>query len=122
MGRIDVSINMAEEKVIDKREIISTCQSISIPLYDYYMLIIKRKVKDQAQIFEVEPTICKSGEIGLTNFYIPAKNKNHIKIPIYNTIGDVIKIPKETTIRYLSTEVKEQSPNPILNFLQLCEY
>ncbi|KAG9292106.1 hypothetical protein G9A89_005250 [Geosiphon pyriformis] len=34
MSRIDVSVNMAKEKVIDKRDIISTCQSISIPPYD----------------------------------------------------------------------------------------
>ncbi|KAG9301807.1 hypothetical protein G9A89_003194 [Geosiphon pyriformis] len=52
----------------------------------------------KAQIFEAKPTICKSEEIGLINLYIPAKNKKHIKIPIYNT------------------------PNPISDFPQLCEY
>ncbi|KAG9287651.1 hypothetical protein G9A89_024001 [Geosiphon pyriformis] len=34
IGRIDVLINMAEKEVINKREIISTHQSISIPPYD----------------------------------------------------------------------------------------
>ncbi|KAG9298073.1 hypothetical protein G9A89_018156 [Geosiphon pyriformis] len=32
--RIDISVNMAKEEVIDKEEIISTHQSISIPPYD----------------------------------------------------------------------------------------
>ncbi|KAG9288781.1 hypothetical protein G9A89_023078 [Geosiphon pyriformis] len=48
MGIIDILINMAEEKIVDKEEIISTHQAISIPLYDQYMLAIKREVKDQA--------------------------------------------------------------------------
>ncbi|KAG9288881.1 hypothetical protein G9A89_019503 [Geosiphon pyriformis] len=34
MGRIDVPVNMVEEKIIDKREIIFTRQSISILPYD----------------------------------------------------------------------------------------
>ncbi|KAG9302697.1 hypothetical protein G9A89_005171 [Geosiphon pyriformis] len=101
ISRIDVLVNMAEEE---------------------YMLTIERKMKDQAQIFEVEPTICKSEEIGLINLYIPAKNKKHIKIFIYNTTENIIEIPKRTTIRYLSTEVKEQTPNPIPDFPQLCKY
>ncbi|KAG9301834.1 hypothetical protein G9A89_004513 [Geosiphon pyriformis] len=120
--RIDVPVNMTEEKVINKREIISTHQSISIPPYNQYMLTIERKVKDQAQIFEAEPTICKSGEIELINLYIPAKNKNHIKILIYNATENIIEIPKGTTIRYLSTEVEEQTPNHIPDFPQLCRY
>ncbi|KAG9301499.1 hypothetical protein G9A89_008351 [Geosiphon pyriformis] len=33
-GKIDISINMAEEEIVDKEEIISTRQSISILLYD----------------------------------------------------------------------------------------
>ncbi|KAG9287780.1 hypothetical protein G9A89_017375 [Geosiphon pyriformis] len=48
MGRIGIPINMTEEKIVDKREIISTHQAISIPPYDQYMLAIKREVKDQA--------------------------------------------------------------------------
>ncbi|KAG9302462.1 hypothetical protein G9A89_006426 [Geosiphon pyriformis] len=46
MGRIDIPVNMAEEEVIDKKEIILTRQSISIPPYDQYMLLIKREVKN----------------------------------------------------------------------------
>ncbi|KAG9301864.1 hypothetical protein G9A89_004543 [Geosiphon pyriformis] len=46
--RIDIPINMVKEEVIDKEEIISTCQSISISPYDQYILAIKREVKDQA--------------------------------------------------------------------------
>ncbi|KAG9304426.1 hypothetical protein G9A89_019988 [Geosiphon pyriformis] len=45
--RIDVPVNMAEKKIVDKKEIISIWQSISIPSYDQYILTIKRKVKDQ---------------------------------------------------------------------------
>ncbi|KAG9300128.1 hypothetical protein G9A89_000868, partial [Geosiphon pyriformis] len=49
-----------------------------------YILAIKREVKDQAQLFKVEATICKSGEIRLINLYILAKSPKNIKIPIYN--------------------------------------
>ncbi|KAG9299109.1 hypothetical protein G9A89_020422 [Geosiphon pyriformis] len=65
-GRIDVPVNMAEKKTIDKREIISTCQSIFILPYNQYIVVIEKKVKDQVQIFETEATLCKSGKIGLT--------------------------------------------------------
>ncbi|KAG9301031.1 hypothetical protein G9A89_015767 [Geosiphon pyriformis] len=33
-SRIDIPVNMAEEKIINKEKIIFTCQSISIPPYD----------------------------------------------------------------------------------------
>ncbi|KAG9287167.1 hypothetical protein G9A89_003015 [Geosiphon pyriformis] len=100
-NRIDIPVNMTEEK---------------------YMLMIEKKVKDQAQIFEAEPTICESEEIGLTNLYIPAKNYYHIKISIYNMTGDIVKIPKETIIEYLTTKVEDQLPNHISDFSQLCKY
>ncbi|KAG9305039.1 hypothetical protein G9A89_007442 [Geosiphon pyriformis] len=117
--KIDVPVNMAEEKIIGKREIISTHQSISILLYDQYMLAIKKKVKDQAQMFEAKTNICKSGEIGLINLYILAKSPKHIKISNYNTTRNIIEIPKETIIGYLSTEVEDQPPSTISDFLQL---
>ncbi|KAG9284758.1 hypothetical protein G9A89_001128 [Geosiphon pyriformis] len=120
--RIDVPVNMAEEKIINKREIISTRQPISILPYDQYMVAIERKVKNQIQIFEAEATLCESGGIGLVNLYIPAKNHSYIKIPIYNNTGDIIKIPAETTIRYLTTEIEDQFPNTIPDFSQLCKY
>ncbi|KAG9296687.1 hypothetical protein G9A89_009946 [Geosiphon pyriformis] len=44
MGRINIPVNMVEKKIIDKEEIISTHQTISIPPYDQYMLAIKRKL------------------------------------------------------------------------------
>ncbi|KAG9284006.1 hypothetical protein G9A89_005335 [Geosiphon pyriformis] len=102
MGRIDVLVNMVEEKI--------------------YMLAIERKEKDQAQIFEAEASLCKSGEIGLINLYIPAKDYSHIKIPIYNNTDNVIKIPARTIIEYLNTEMKDLTPNPIPDFSQLCGY
>ncbi|KAG9301277.1 hypothetical protein G9A89_012660 [Geosiphon pyriformis] len=46
MGRIDIPVNMVEEKTIEKGEIISIYQSISILLYDQYIVVIKRKIKD----------------------------------------------------------------------------
>ncbi|KAG9291465.1 hypothetical protein G9A89_021884 [Geosiphon pyriformis] len=116
MGRIDVLVNMAEEKIIDKGKIISTRQPIFIPLYDQYMITIERKVKDQVQIFETEAALCKLGEIKLVNLHIPAKNYSHIKIPIYNNTGDVIRIPKRTTIEYLITEIENQLPDIIPDF------
>ncbi|KAG9300380.1 hypothetical protein G9A89_010004 [Geosiphon pyriformis] len=122
MGKINIPVNMTEKKVIDKREIISNCQLISISPYNQYMLAIERGVKNQAQIFEAETTMYKSGKIGLINLYIPAKSLKHIKIFIYNTTEDVLKIPKGTTIGYLSIEVKKQSPNSISDFPQLCKY
>ncbi|KAG9295431.1 hypothetical protein G9A89_013460 [Geosiphon pyriformis] len=106
MGRINVPVNMIEEEIIDKREIISTSQTISIPPYGQHMVIIKRKVKDQLQIFKAKPAFCESGEIGLVNLYILVKNHNHIKISIYNNTGNIIEIPAETIIGYLSTEIE----------------
>ncbi|KAG9289478.1 hypothetical protein G9A89_008039 [Geosiphon pyriformis] len=122
INRIDVSVNMTKKKFIDKEEIIFTCQLISISSYNQYMLAIERRVKNQAQIFKAETTMCKSEKIGLTNLYIPVKSLKHIKILIYNTTKDVFEIPKRTTIEYLSTEVEKQSPNLIPDFPQLCEY
>ncbi|KAG9305796.1 hypothetical protein G9A89_001085 [Geosiphon pyriformis] len=116
MGRTDVSINMAEEKIVGQGEIISTGQAIFIPLYSQYMLAIEKKEKEQEQIFEVEAILCESGEIRLINLHILAKSYSSIKIPIYNNTDNVINIPKETTIRYLTTEIEDQSPNPISDF------
>ncbi|KAG9286279.1 hypothetical protein G9A89_014265 [Geosiphon pyriformis] len=121
-GRIDVPVNMAEEEIVGQGEIISTGQAISIPLYSQYMLAIERKEKEQEQIFEVEAILCESGEIGLINLHIPAKSYSSIKIPIYNNTGNVINIPEGTTIRYLTTEIEDQPPNPIPDFPQLCGY
>ncbi|KAG9290375.1 hypothetical protein G9A89_007106 [Geosiphon pyriformis] len=45
-SRIDVLVNMTEEEVIDKEEIISTHQPIFILPYDQYMVVIERKVKN----------------------------------------------------------------------------
>ncbi|KAG9306913.1 hypothetical protein G9A89_000781 [Geosiphon pyriformis] len=86
------------------------------------MVVIKQKIRDQIQIFEAEATLCKSGEIGLVNLHIPAKNHSHIKIPIYNNMKNIIKIPEETTIGYLITEIKDQLLNTIPDFSQLCGY
>ncbi|KAG9290056.1 hypothetical protein G9A89_010362 [Geosiphon pyriformis] len=122
MDRIDVPVNMAEEEMIGQGKIISTSQIISIPPYDQYMVIIERKVKDKNQIFEAETSLCESEEIGLINLYIPAKNHNHIKIPIYNTTEDVITILERTIIGYISTELENQPPSIIPDFAQLCEY
>ncbi|KAG9307033.1 hypothetical protein G9A89_003084 [Geosiphon pyriformis] len=122
MGKIDIPINMMEKEIISQGEIISISQAISIPSYNQYMLAIKKKVKEQNQIFEAEPTLCKSGEIGLINLHIPAKDYSHIKIPIYNNTGNVIVIPNGTTIGYLNTEIDDQPPNPIPDFPQLCGY
>ncbi|KAG9298393.1 hypothetical protein G9A89_000392 [Geosiphon pyriformis] len=119
IDRINVPVNITEEEIINKIKIISTYQLISILPYNQYMLAIERKVKNQTQMFKAEAAICESGKIELINFYIPAKSPKHIKIFIYNTTEDVIKIPKETTIRYLSTEIEKQPPNSILDFPQL---
>ncbi|KAG9286352.1 hypothetical protein G9A89_014518 [Geosiphon pyriformis] len=121
-GRIDIPVNMAEEEIVNKGKIISTHQPISIPPYNQYMLAIKRKVKNQAQLFEAEATICESEEIGLTNLYILAKSPKNIKILIYNTTRNVIEIPKGTIIKYLTTEVEDQPLNYISDFSQLCGY
>ncbi|KAG9293905.1 hypothetical protein G9A89_019243 [Geosiphon pyriformis] len=122
MSRIDILVNMAEEEIINKGEIISTHQSISIPPYDQYMLAIKKEIKNQAQLFKTEATICESGEIGLTNLYLLAKSPKNIKILIYITTGNVIEIPKEFIIGYLTTKGKNQPPNHISDFPQLCRY
>ncbi|KAG9297764.1 hypothetical protein G9A89_011279 [Geosiphon pyriformis] len=121
-NRINVPVNMAEEKIVGQGEIISTGQAISILSYNQYMVTIERKVKDKDQIFEAETSLCESREIGFINLHIPAKSHNHIKIPIYNTTGDIITIPDETILEYISTELKNQSPSIISDFPQLCEY
>ncbi|KAG9288354.1 hypothetical protein G9A89_021385 [Geosiphon pyriformis] len=120
--KVDVPVNMAEEKIVDQEEIISMDQAISILSYSQYMIEIKRKVKEQNQIFKAKPTLCKSGKIGLINLHIPAKDYSHIKIPIYNNTGNVIVIPTGTTIGYLNTEIEDQPPSTIPDFSQLCEY
>ncbi|KAG9298509.1 hypothetical protein G9A89_016506 [Geosiphon pyriformis] len=120
--RIDVPINMAEKKIINKGEIISAHQPISIPPYDQYILVIKRKVKNQVQIFEAESILCESREIELVNLYIPAKNHSHIKILIYNNMENIIEIPKGIIIGHLTTEIENQLSDTIPDFPQLCEY
>ncbi|KAG9284413.1 hypothetical protein G9A89_023670 [Geosiphon pyriformis] len=122
MGRTNILVNMTEKKIIGQGEIISTGQAISIPPYSQYMLTIERKEKEQEQIFEAETTLCESGEIGLINLHIPAKNYSSIKILIYNNTGNVISIPEGTTIGYLTTEIENQPPNPISDFPQFCGY
>ncbi|KAG9302020.1 hypothetical protein G9A89_021064 [Geosiphon pyriformis] len=122
MGKINVPVNMAEEEIVGQEKIISTGQAISIPPYDQYMLAIGRKKKEQGQIFKAEANLYESGEIGLINLHIPAKSYSSIKIPIYNNTDNVINIPKETTIGYLTTEIEDQPPNPIPDFPQLCGY
>ncbi|KAG9298930.1 hypothetical protein G9A89_015952 [Geosiphon pyriformis] len=121
-GRIEVSVNMVEEEIVGQGEIISTGQAISILPYSQYMLAIERKKKKQEQIFEVEATLCELGEIGLINLHIPAKSYSSIKILIYNNTGNVINIPEGITIGYLTTKIKNQPPNPISDFPQLCGY
>ncbi|KAG9302645.1 hypothetical protein G9A89_007349 [Geosiphon pyriformis] len=96
--------------------------TISIPPYSQYMLAIERKEKEQEQIFEAEANLCESEEIELINLYISAKSYSCIKIPIYNNTGNIINIPEGTTIGYLTTEIEDQIPNPIPDFLQLCGY
>ncbi|KAG9299789.1 hypothetical protein G9A89_013149 [Geosiphon pyriformis] len=83
---------------------------------------IERKVKDQIQIFEAEAQLCESGKIGLINLYISAKNYGYIKISIYNNTGNIMEIPKETIIGYLTTKIEKQPPNLIPDFSQLCKY
>ncbi|KAG9305309.1 hypothetical protein G9A89_007804 [Geosiphon pyriformis] len=90
MSRIDVPVNMAEEKIADKRKIILIRQSIFILPYDQYMYTIDRKVKDQVQIFEAELAICESKKIGHISLHIPAKNHNYIKIFIYNNTENIL--------------------------------
>ncbi|KAG9302268.1 hypothetical protein G9A89_008759 [Geosiphon pyriformis] len=121
-GRIDVLVNMAEEKIVDQGEIISTGQTISIPPYSQYMLAIEKKEKEQEQIFEAKANLCEFGEIGLINLHILAKSYSHIKIPIYNNTDNIINVPEGTTIGYLITEIEDQPPNPIPDFPQLCGY
>ncbi|KAG9304614.1 hypothetical protein G9A89_020178 [Geosiphon pyriformis] len=120
--RINISVNMVEEKIIGQGEIISTGQTISIPPYSRYMLAIERREKKQEQIFEAEATLCKLGEIELINLHIPAKSHNHIKILIYNNTGNIVKILEGTTLRYLIMEIEDQAPSSISDFPQLCGY
>ncbi|KAG9301135.1 hypothetical protein G9A89_012518 [Geosiphon pyriformis] len=115
-----VSVENRKELGITAKEIqrFRFTDRIDIP----YMITIEKKVKDQVQIFEAEAQLCKLGEIGLINLHIPAKNHSHIKIFIYNNTENIMEISEETTIGYLTIEIKEQQPNLIPNFSQLCRY
>ncbi|KAG9290837.1 hypothetical protein G9A89_010986 [Geosiphon pyriformis] len=66
---------------------------------------IRGEIIDAKYIFETEATICESGEIAITNLYILVKNNKHIKIFIHNITEDTIKIPSETIIKYINTEI-----------------
>ncbi|KAG9296898.1 hypothetical protein G9A89_006853 [Geosiphon pyriformis] len=118
-----VSVKNREELGITARGIqrFRSMSRIDVPV-NIYMLAIEKNVKDQAQIFEVKTSLCETGEVGLINLYIPAKNHNHIKIPIYNNMGNVVEIPKGTTLGYLTTEIENQPPSTIPDFPQLCRY
>ncbi|KAG9297184.1 hypothetical protein G9A89_019465 [Geosiphon pyriformis] len=76
----------------------------------------------EEKIFEAEAKLCESKKIGLVNLHIPTKNHSHIKISIYNNTEAIIKIPEGTTIEHLITEIKDQLPDTIPDFSQLCEY
>ncbi|KAG9288006.1 hypothetical protein G9A89_017601 [Geosiphon pyriformis] len=115
-NRVDIPVNIVKEEIIDKGEIISTGQPISIPSYNQYMIVIEKKVKDQNQIFEAEAAHYELREIGLINLHIPVRNYSPIKIPIYNNTRKVIEILEGTIIRHLTTEIKDQLPNPIPDF------
>ncbi|KAG9301483.1 hypothetical protein G9A89_008335, partial [Geosiphon pyriformis] len=80
------------------------------------------RINIPVQIFEIEATLCESEKIGLVNLHILAKNHSYIRIFIYNNIENIIKIPEETNIGYLTTKIKDQLPNPISDFPQLCGY
>ncbi|KAG9289689.1 hypothetical protein G9A89_014424 [Geosiphon pyriformis] len=46
MKRVDILVNMAKKEIVNKREIISTHQPISILPYNQYIVAIEKKVKD----------------------------------------------------------------------------
>ncbi|KAG9287845.1 hypothetical protein G9A89_017440 [Geosiphon pyriformis] len=119
IDRIDVPVNIVEEEIIGQGKIISTGQTISIPSYSQYMLAIKKREKEQEQIFKAEATLCESREIGLINLHIPAKSHNYIKILIYNNTENVVEIPEGTTLGYLTIEIEDQAPSSIPDFPQL---
>ncbi|KAG9306856.1 hypothetical protein G9A89_005757 [Geosiphon pyriformis] len=110
MSRIDISVNMVEEEVIDKGEIISTCQSIFIPPYD------------QLSCLKQKPPFANQERLDSLIFTYQPKAPKTSKFHIYNTTGNIIEIPKGTIIGYLITEVEDQPPNHISDFLQLCGY
>ncbi|KAG9286233.1 hypothetical protein G9A89_014219 [Geosiphon pyriformis] len=103
-----VSVGKKKELGITAREIqrFRSMGRIDVPI-NMYMLVIERKEKNQAQIFEAEASLCESGEVGLINLHIPAKDYSHIKIPIYNNTENVIEIPARTIIGYLNTEIED---------------
>ncbi|KAG9289114.1 hypothetical protein G9A89_022423 [Geosiphon pyriformis] len=81
MDRIDVPVNMAEEEIVDQREIISTGQAISISPYNQYMLAIERKEKDQAQIFKQKPVFVNQKKLDLSIFTYQPKITATSKFP-----------------------------------------
>ncbi|KAG9289645.1 hypothetical protein G9A89_014380 [Geosiphon pyriformis] len=89
MGRIDIPINMAEEEVIDKEEIIST-----INQFPFHHMTIK----NQAQLLKAEATICKLEEIELTNLYISAKSPKTSKFPSTTQLERSLKYQRKSSL------------------------
>ncbi|KAG9287510.1 hypothetical protein G9A89_023882 [Geosiphon pyriformis] len=63
--RINIPVNMAKEKIIDKGEIISTHQPISIPLYDQYIVTIEKKtIYRQEKCYLLQPKQLEQMNLG----------------------------------------------------------
>ncbi|KAG9289747.1 hypothetical protein G9A89_014482 [Geosiphon pyriformis] len=65
---------------------------------------MNRKIQDQALLFKTSSEICSLADIA--NLYLPAKAHKHFKIPIYNPTKDVIEIPEETFIGFISADIQ----------------
>ncbi|KAG9292899.1 hypothetical protein G9A89_016261 [Geosiphon pyriformis] len=76
------------------------------------------QIQDQALLFEASPKICFLANVA--NLYLPAKVHKHFKISIHNPTEDVIEIPKETLISFISTDIQNpEKPQFISDFTQL---
>ncbi|KAG9304142.1 hypothetical protein G9A89_019704 [Geosiphon pyriformis] len=94
-------------------------QAIFLPLVKIPQLtLMNRKIQDQALLFEASPEIYSLADVA--NLYLLAKAHKHFKILIHNLTEDVIKIPKETLVSSISTDIQNsEKPQSIPNFAQL---
>ncbi|KAG9302397.1 hypothetical protein G9A89_011447 [Geosiphon pyriformis] len=107
----------------EKNELIRNKWSIMLMPYRKSEIKIKRTIKDINLIFEPHSETCQQFSIRLTNFFIPADKTQWIKIPITNTIEELIYIPENTIMGYLGTELENVSiPQKILNFPEIALY
>ncbi|KAG9302667.1 hypothetical protein G9A89_007371 [Geosiphon pyriformis] len=82
------------------------------------ILVNFMKEDNQVLLFKASFEICSLADVA--NLYLLAKVHKHFKIPIHNPTEDVIEIPKEILIGFISADIQNpEKPQFIPDFAQL---